>query len=290
MTGTPRPYKSRVLAKAVLLLALSGCGSEDGFGLDRLIAPRDGQAPDSAAQTGVAARDTEVPEVFQVTEPGLWDGRPSLGGIWVAHPQVDAPERVIIRNRDNGRSVTGALFRRERDTPGPQLQVSSEAAAALEMLAGNPAELQVTALRREEVSTPDPAATDDFDSPDEISAAPLDDGPADGATDTGTSAKDAADQASETAGAAAPPPAPARGRRPNTPYIRAATFSVEANATRAADRLRGDGVVPTVVAQDGDGRTFWRVLASPANPSEDPATLLEKVRDMGFSDAYVVSD
>ena len=36
----------------------------------------------------------EAPDVFQVAEAGLWDGRPSLGGIWVAHPDVTQPERV----------------------------------------------------------------------------------------------------------------------------------------------------------------------------------------------------
>ena len=40
-------------------------------------------------------RDVEAPGVFQVTEAGLWDGRPSLGGVWVAHPDVTEPERVI---------------------------------------------------------------------------------------------------------------------------------------------------------------------------------------------------
>ena len=89
---------------------------------------------------------------FQSPKHGLWDGRPSLGGVWVAHPDVTDPERVIIRNQANGKFVIGALFRRERDNPGPRLQVSSDAAAALEMLAGAPSTLNVTALRREEVA------------------------------------------------------------------------------------------------------------------------------------------
>ncbi len=74
-----------------------------------------------------------------------------LGGIWVAHPDVSEPERVIIRNPSNGTSVVGALFRRERDVPGPPLQISSDAANALDMVAGEPQELGVTALRREDV-------------------------------------------------------------------------------------------------------------------------------------------
>lgn len=99
--------------------------------------------------------DVEAPDIFQKTEEGLWDGRPSLGGVWVAHPDVKDPERVIIRNSANGKFVIGALFRRERENPGPSLQVSSDAAAALDMVAGAPQELNVTALRREEAPTPE---------------------------------------------------------------------------------------------------------------------------------------
>jgi len=101
-------------------------------------------------------RDVEAPEVFQVTEAGLWDGRPSLGGVWVAFPGVKDPERVLIRNEETGKFVIGALFRRERDNPGPKLQVSSDAASALGLLAGAPGKLTVTALRREEIPAAPP--------------------------------------------------------------------------------------------------------------------------------------
>ncbi|MDU9004927.1 SPOR domain-containing protein [Sedimentitalea todarodis] len=94
-------------------------------------------------------RDIEAPEVYDISEAGLWDGRPSLGGIWVAHPDVTDPHRVIIRNTANDTSVVGALFRRERDIPGPRIQASSEAAEALAMLPGAPVNLHVTALVRE---------------------------------------------------------------------------------------------------------------------------------------------
>ena len=85
----------------------------------------------------------ESPEVFQVSEAGLWDGRPSLGGVWVAHPDAKIPERVIIRNSLNKKSVIGALFQREPGSAGPRLQVSSEAAKALGLLAGSPVNLTV---------------------------------------------------------------------------------------------------------------------------------------------------
>ena len=114
---------------------------------------------DAATSVRLVDRDVESPETFQTTDTALWDGRPSLGGVWVASPDVVNPERVILRNEENGKFVIGALFRRERDNPGPKLQISSDAAEALGMLAGQPGKLNVTALRREDSKAPaaDPA-------------------------------------------------------------------------------------------------------------------------------------
>ncbi len=105
--------------------------------------------PSAAPITGrpLLETDVEAPERFRAREEGLWDGRPSLGGIWVAAPDVIDPERVVMRNPGNGQEVVGALFRRERITPGPRLQLSSEAAVALGILAGSPTEIEVVALR-----------------------------------------------------------------------------------------------------------------------------------------------
>ncbi len=158
-TGT-RFGPQRLAILAVTLTALAGC--EEGLN------PQGASTEDAAlyeadnsnrfelfpeATTG-KQRDVEAPEVFQVTEAGLWDGRPSLGGIWVAHPDVTQPERVLIKNTANNKTVTGALFRRDRNLPGPALQVSSSAAAQLGMLAGAPARVQVVALRRETIEAP----------------------------------------------------------------------------------------------------------------------------------------
>ena len=140
------------LSRYVLMLgtavALAGC--QLGTGANPEEAPADGTPPEAAAVRTVE-RDVEAPKVFSVEDEGLWDGRPSLGGIWVAHASVKDPERVLVRNLANGKSVNAALFRRERENPGPKIQVSSDAAAALGMLAGAPAKLSVVALRREEV-------------------------------------------------------------------------------------------------------------------------------------------
>lgn len=140
-----------------LILGLAAC--EDGNLLTRGSVEAE---PEVAVQTSSVTRDVEMPDVFSVRELGLWDGRPSLGGVWVAHPDVADPERVKIENTVTGQTVEGALFRRERDNPGPRIQVSSEAAKALEILAGQPTELALVVVREEtveiEVPAPDPLA------------------------------------------------------------------------------------------------------------------------------------
>lgn len=137
------------LAGAVLIAAaVAGC--DDGGLLPKTDKPDTTGSAVTPSKTG-EQRDIEAPDVYDISEAGLWDGRPSLGGIWVAHPDVTDPHRVIIRNTANDTSVVGALFRRERDIPGPRIQASSEAAEALAMLPGAPVNLHVTALVREQV-------------------------------------------------------------------------------------------------------------------------------------------
>lgn len=129
-------------------LALAAC-EEGGFGTGTSIDGSPAVRP--PAERRVEIVEVERPDVFSATELALWDGRPSLGGIWVAHPDVNDPERVRITNTGSGQSVNGALFRRERQNPGPRIQLSSDAAAALGVLAGQPTELSVVVLRQEEV-------------------------------------------------------------------------------------------------------------------------------------------
>ncbi len=258
-------------------------------------------------------RDIEAPEVFQVSEQGLWDGRPSLGGVWVAHPNVKEPERVIIRNQDNGKFVIGALFRRERDNPGPTIQVSSDAANALGLLAGAPKTLNVTALRRQEVpvAEPQPIAeppveTAALEAPEPIETAELD------PVATATAAIAAAEKdlplsnvqptsapAQSTVPPAASTPAapeqtdvqavvPALGKL-NKPFIQIGFFSIEDNANRNGTALRNAGIVPTVQKQDSNGKTYWRVLAGPAPSVIERTALLNKVKKLGYEDAYFVA-
>ncbi len=152
------PRNRRLALALVGITFLSAC--EEGQQIN-LFGDRSGDTPALTAVTadGIAIeQDIESPEVFQQSDTGLWDGRPSLGGVWIAHSDVVDPERVMIRNEDNGKFIIGALFRRERENPGPRFQVSSDAAAELGMLAGAPSNLSVVALRRVEAPVAAPAA------------------------------------------------------------------------------------------------------------------------------------
>jgi hypothetical protein len=233
--------------------------------------------------TRLVDRDVEAPEVFQTEDTALWDGRPSLGGVWVASPDATDPERVILRNPANGQFVIGALFRRERDNPGPKLQISSDAAEALGILAGAPAQISVTALRREETPEVAPSVA----APVLDTAETLD--PAANTTDIAAGAAAALDRSAAVpapAPAATPEAAPAAAATGGDVRIQVGIFSVEANAKRAADTLSGAGVAATIRKESSQGREFWSVVASGAGNRN---ALLQKVKGAGFTDAYLLS-
>ncbi len=290
--------RSTLRSSVTLVLALgllAGCNENGQFvAMDAFksnTSTSDQPEPGSAIKT--VERDVEAPDVFSATEDGLWDGRPSLGGVWVAHPDVTEPERVIIRNTTNDKFVVGALFRRERDIPGPRLQISSDAAEALGMLAGAPAQLNVTALRKEEVSVaPEldaPVEADLVAAPADVVATPL---------DPIQSAAAAIDAPAPAATGIAPKPAPeatpAAARAPATglskPFIQIGIFSVEANAERTAKQMRGAGIIPTVKTFERSGKPFWRVVVGPAGTAAERKQLLSKIKSEGFTDAYAVSN
>lgn len=343
----------------------------------------------------VSNQDVESPDLFQARENGLWDGRPSLGGVWVAYPGVTDPQRVVIRNETNGKSTVGALFRRERENPGPKIQLSSDAADKLGILAGQPTMLSVIALQRKEPEQPEtPPAEGEAaegiegqESEDVAAAAvaaveavegqPEADGAtaADDATPviepvpeagssssfgrraprpsaTAAPAEVAVDGTAAAAGAtadAATPAAPeiqpvpetrspssfgrrtprqspaetpasdvaasaasgdvtsapldatagaataSAGTTPPTnqttlrePYIQAGTFTTEANANAAVGALRAAGLGATTRPQRSGSNTLWRIVVGPANSRAERNQMLEKVKRMGYRDAFPV--
>lgn len=334
------------------LFSLSAC--EEGLNLGQgTTTGAEAAAPGSTTTTRTGTRDVERPDIFTTTELALWDGRPSLGGIWIAHPDVGDPERAILINETTGQRVAGALFRRERDNPGPRLQLSSDAASALNILAGQPTEVTVTAVRREEIEVeePDPVVSDEevgeaaeAEATDAEAAASEDDGADAAALATGAAAAGAASEAkprrnfferifgprrkpsveAETPASAAdsaaapdvetqtldpvaataaaaiaraeaddkPAPRPARAEAPSSsevrnPFIQVGLFSVEGNAGAAASNLRQEGIVPSILQGERDGKSFWRVVVGPVTTANDQAAMLARVKRLGYSDAFL---
>ena len=298
------------------LVALGGCGEDGGLFGTGAGTGEDGTA---AASTGATMeeREVEAPDVFQATETGLWDGRPTFGGVWIAHPDAANPERVAIVNTATGKRVTGALFRRERERPGPKFEVSSDAATELGLIAGQPQELSVVALKTEAVPVGPSeeelaGASAAAQGVEDISMAPLD---APGGTDPGAAPFDdpvvaAPGQApaprpgAAAAPAAAPAPVTAPAAAPvaaapviepagappagtlDQPYVQVGLFSEESNALAADTRLREAGIIPTLLRRGAR----YRLIVGPARSVEERDALLLQVQNLGFTDAYYVTD
>lgn len=286
-----------VTALALAAFTLAGC-MEGGSPFKGGAKP-ESETTASPESVKIVDRDVEAPEVFSVTDDALWDGRPSLGGVWVASPDATDPERVILRNPANGKFVIGALFRREAFNPGPKLQVSSDAADALGLLAGAPAKISVTALRREEAPAETDATKPLLDANEDVSttalaadtAAAIAAAPApakSGGASTPAAAPDAKPApAAKPAAAPTPKPGPAipvvSGKQGGTLQI--GIFSVEDNANRAAATLKKAGIEAAVRKESTQGKTWWSVTAKGAG---DRAGFLAKVKGLGFKDAYFI--
>ena len=287
----------QTVAAGLAALVLAGCEpGQNPFA--KLAAGSDAATGGAAVTPATSVRlvdtDVEAPEVFQVTDAALWDGRPSLGGVWVASPDAKDPERVILRNPENGKFVIGALFRRERDNPGPTLQISSDAASALGVLAGQPVSLNVTALRREESpAAPEPgnpildaAETVQTTAIDAVATAAIDEAEATspGIQTAPTPDKPAPDKPAAEKPAAETPAAPsASAGQASTSgnLIQIGIFSVEANAQRAVDTLTAAGVSAQMRKEESQGKAFWSVTA------RGDSALMARIKAAGFTDAYV---
>jgi cell division septation protein DedD len=67
-------------------------------------------------------------------------------------------------------------------------------------------------------------------------------------------------------------------------------FSIEQNARNTATALRQAGMVPTVFDQTSQGKRFWRVVVGPMRTATERAAILEKIKGIGFGDAYAVTN
>ena len=121
-----------------------------------------------AKKTGNITLD-EKPEILDMKAFVIWDGDQTLGGNWVSHPNVETPERVLIKNVSNGKSIVGAIFQQTKKmNPGSAI-ISSDAAKALDIVQNEQTKVQVTAVRAAE-GTP---STQEITEPNKVSVSSL---------------------------------------------------------------------------------------------------------------------
>ena len=96
----------------------------------------------------------EKPEILDLSATVIWDGEQTLGGIWISYPDVDNPERVLIKNISNGKSIVGAIFKQTKKSKTGSVLISSDAARALEIAQNEQTKVQIVAVRVPESTAP----------------------------------------------------------------------------------------------------------------------------------------
>jgi len=89
----------------------------------------------------------EKPEILDISASVTWDGEQTLGGNWISHPNVDNPERVLIKNVSNGQSIVGAIFQQTKKMKTETAFISSDAARALGISKNKQTKVQIIAVR-----------------------------------------------------------------------------------------------------------------------------------------------
>ena len=99
----------------------------------------------------------EKPEILDLSASVIWDGEQTLGGNWISHPDVDSPERVLIKNISNGKSIVGAIFQQTKKMKTGPAVISSDAAKALNIAQNDQTKVQIVAVRAAERTSITPA-------------------------------------------------------------------------------------------------------------------------------------
>ena len=89
----------------------------------------------------------EKPKILDISATVIWDGSQTLGGNWVSHPNIKSPERVLIKNTNNGKSVVGAVFQQTKNVDKGLAAISSDAAKALSISKNDETKLQLVAIK-----------------------------------------------------------------------------------------------------------------------------------------------
>ena len=89
----------------------------------------------------------EKPKILDISATVIWDGSQTLGGNWVSHPNIKSPERVLIKNTTNGKSVVGAVFQQTKNLNKGLSGISFDAAKALGISKNTETKLQIIAIK-----------------------------------------------------------------------------------------------------------------------------------------------
>ena len=89
----------------------------------------------------------EKPEILDISISVIWDGDQTLGGNWISHPDVDSPERVLIKNLANEKSIVGAIFQQANKIKNGSAQISSDAAKSLRIAKNKQTKVQIIAVK-----------------------------------------------------------------------------------------------------------------------------------------------
>jgi hypothetical protein len=244
------------------------------------------QWPPAAADEAPMLRD---PSLFQAEARTLWDGLPSMGGAWVAHPAAGAAMMVEATNLDTGRSLRLPMLRISERAGRPPIQMSADAALRLGMAPGRLTPVRLIGLRAMP-EAPAPRLSGDGARDDR------DDGARDDAELAGTAARAAQDAAAAKNDAAAAKSIAAPMARPKAaalaeptaaqdaaPYVQVAAFGDPANAAETARRFRARDL-PAFEMPAGGLRL---VLLGPFDTMDAARRARDIAAADGFADAYV---
>lgn len=191
----------------------------------------------------------EKPEILEISATVIWDGEQTLGGNWISHPNVDSPERVVIKNISNGKSIVGAIFKQTEKIETGFAAISSDAAKALGISQNNQTKVQIIAVRVAEGIPP----SSDVPSPNITNNAIV-----------------------ET--------------KLSKPFIQVGIFGVQNNANKTKDQMAQLNLPANIFDFQIKGKSYWRVVAGPADTSDSRRNMLKLIKSAGFKDAYFVSN
>ena len=72
-------------------------------------------------------------------------------------------------------------------------------------------------------------------------------------------------------------------------FIQIGFFRFQSNADTNVKKMEDNGIPVQLVRSEIKGKTFWRVIVGPALSTSELSILLNKIKILGYSDAYFVN-